>query len=135
MTVDPLADVRDKRPLRRAGAAADLTPEEAFLLSQADGHLTVAELQHVVPFPPDALARLLLSMLAKGALEWVSGRSQGPRAQTRAPAQPTRPPAADPAPAPAAEEDPEIVRLRRRIRVARRLIDQNDPCELFGCDR
>lgn len=135
MTHDALADVRDKRPLRRPDAAVDLTPEEAFLLSQADGHLTVGELQHVLPFPPETLARLLLALLAKGALEWVSGTARGPRIQPRRPAGPVADagPAAVPPPTPvASEEDPEITRLRRRMRVTRRLLDQNDPFELFG---
>lgn len=139
MTSDPLAEVRDKKPLRKPGASVELTPEEGFLLSQADGHLTVAELQHVVPFPPADLARLLLGLLAKGALEWVSGTSQGPRAAKRpqtAPAEPSPAgPAASPAqagPATGDEEDPEVVRLRRRVRIVRRLIEQGDPFELFG---
>lgn len=135
MSADDLASMREQRPVRRPGYDGPLTPQEAFLLSQADGKLTVAELQHVVPFPPAELAGMLQVLLDREALEWLAGESRGPRASRRGETlaeTAAEPPAAAPVAEQPEPEDEEVVRLRRRTRLTRRLIDRGDPFELFG---
>lgn len=131
----------EDRPIAPRGATedAELSPEEAFLLSQCDGRLRLRDLAHVVPGGPGELGSLVRRLRGRGLLEWVEGETASPsrhRTSTHGVGSTARRVRAEPTPA-GTDEDEEkeaaaqLDQLRRRVSVQRRLIDKGDPFEVL----
>ena len=112
--------IAEKVPVvvQKTGGGKDLTPEVGFLLSQLDGRIKVAELQHLVPFSPGEIADTLNRLHREGWIEWRDGYKEAETPRE--------------APEPSRDEPEEVARLRRRLRLQRSIHDKGDAFAALG---
>jgi len=119
-----------------------LSPESGFLLSQADGRITLAELSQIAPFPPAQVAEIVQELLAQEVLLWTDGAPTAgddatPKAAKAAnqPKQATPKPTSPPRDRESDDTTPELKRLERRLRLMRRKLDKDDPFAVLEVKR
>lgn len=102
----------------------ELTPEEAFLLSQLDGIQTAQEIARIVPFPEETTYTLFDRLTEKRIIAWRDTPVPKEGKRTRVPSTPPS--------TPFSPEDPEVEALRKKVELYRNLLKKGDPFQLFG---
>jgi tetratricopeptide (TPR) repeat protein len=106
-------------PLQVDLLQVEMTPEEAFLLSQVDGLRTAREIAGLLPFPEETTYTLLDRLTEKRVIAWREAPASPKRSSVRP--KPSSPP-----------EDPEVEGLKKRVELYRKLLEKGDPFFLFG---
>lgn len=84
---------------------AKISPEEGFLLSQADGRLSLKEILLVLPFDKAKVGEMLIRLWHAQMITWEGGSPPPPLPQKTTPAEPTTTAAAKPTPKKDADQD------------------------------